>query len=99
MRSEKTLEFVQFLSIAAVAAILGVSRPTVYKIVRRGEIPAIRVGDIVRIPETGLEGYLRSQGLDLETIYRGTGLPATARPSPAAPTRTDRRKPADAGAV
>ncbi|MDD4455423.1 MAG: helix-turn-helix domain-containing protein [Candidatus Methanomethylophilaceae archaeon] len=92
----KTPEFVEFLSVAAVAAILGISRPSVHALVRRGELPGIWVGQVVRIPATGLESFLIGRGLNPSTIYRGTGQTATASPSPAG-TPGDRT--ADAGAI
>lgn len=86
---KNTHEFARFLSIATVAAILGISKPSVGALVRRGELPAIRVGHVFRIPETALETYLTAQGLKPGAIYRGTGSPATACPSPArAPAET-----------
>jgi len=44
-----------YLSIPAVAAILGISRIAVYKQVKKGEIKAIRVGKTYGIPKSYLQ--------------------------------------------
>ena len=38
------------LSVDEYAALIGVSRDAVYDAVRRGQIPAVRVGRLIRIP-------------------------------------------------
>lgn len=95
---ENETNFVQLLTIAAVCAILGVSRPTVHTLVRRGTLTGIRIGRIVRIPVTDVERFLIDQGLNPSDLYRGTGPTATASPSPAG-TPGDRRLPASTGAI
>lgn len=92
MQLEQLTEFERFLSVTAVAAILGISRPTVHALVRRGEIPGIWVGQIVRIPATGFETYLRTRGLTREQIYPGAGSPATANPPQEGPAPTAERR-------
>lgn len=87
----------QLLTVAAVCAILGVSRPTVHALVRRGTLTGIRVGRVVRIPAPDVERFLIDQGLNPSDLYRGTGEPATASPSPAGITNASRT--ADAGAI
>lgn len=94
---ENTVNFTQFLTVAVVSTILGISRPSVLALVRRGDLPGIWVGQRVRIPATGLESYLIGRGLDPNAIYQGRGSPATAIPSPAS-TPGDRRLPASTGA-
>lgn len=95
---EQAKKFTEFLSVAVVAAILGVSRPSVLALVHRGELPGIWVGQVVRVPVTGLESFLIERGLNPSAIYRGAGQTATASPSPAG-TPGDRRTPASAGAI
>jgi excisionase family DNA binding protein len=94
---ENTSEFVKFLTVAAVCSILGVSRPSVHALVRRGDLRAVRVGNVVRIPTTSLESFLIERGLNPSDIYRGTGQTATASPSPAGTTNANHT--ADAGAI
>lgn len=96
---KNTTDFTEFLSVAVVAAILGISRPSVLALVRRGELPGIWVGHRVRIPVTGLESFLIDRGLDPRDLYRGAGLPATAAPSPAGTINADQRTPASVGAT
>jgi excisionase family DNA binding protein len=46
------------LSVGEVAAQLGVCRDTVYRLIQRGELPAGRVGSLLRVGRPGLEAYL-----------------------------------------
>ena len=41
---------VQFLTVAEVAAMMRVSKMTVYRLVHYGELPAVRVGKSFRVP-------------------------------------------------
>ena len=51
MNSTKQIEKVQFLSARQAAELLGVTRPTIYRQVREGALPAVRFGRTVRIPK------------------------------------------------
>jgi len=48
------------------AEFLSVSTSTVYRILRRGELPAYRVGHSIRISQVALENYLRAQSPPLQ---------------------------------
>jgi excisionase family DNA binding protein len=52
------LSQVQFLTVAEVAAIMRVSKMTVYRLVHSGELPAVRVGRSFRVPEKAVHDYL-----------------------------------------
>ncbi len=54
------------LSRAEAAEFLNVSPQTVYRILRRGELPAFRVGHAIRISQVDLENYLRAQSPPLQ---------------------------------
>jgi excisionase family DNA binding protein len=49
-----------YLTVTEVARMLRLSRSTTYALVRRGQLPAIRVGDSIRVPVAALEEYLAS---------------------------------------
>lgn len=49
---------VVFLTVAEVAAILDVSRMTVYRLIHGGELSAVRVGRSFRIPERAFDNFL-----------------------------------------
>ncbi|HEY8374574.1 MAG TPA: helix-turn-helix domain-containing protein [Pseudonocardiaceae bacterium] len=51
---------VQFLTVAEVAAIMRVSKMTVYRLVHSGELPAARVGRSFRVPEKAVHEYLQN---------------------------------------
>ena len=51
---------VKFLTGAEVAAVMRVSKMTVYRLVHSGELPAVRVGRSFRVSEDDVNEYLRS---------------------------------------
>lgn len=57
---------VRFLTVAEVAAILRVSRMTVYRLVHSGELPAVRVGKSYRVPQQAVDDYLRISYVETE---------------------------------
>lgn len=50
---------VRFLTVAEVAALMRVSKMTVYRLVHAGELPAIRFGRSYRVPESAVADALR----------------------------------------
>lgn len=59
---------VQLLTAAEVAGTLRVSTMTVYRLIRRGELPAVRVGRNYRVRASDLEAYLDGQVVDPGTV-------------------------------
>lgn len=53
------LSQVKFLTVAEVAAVMRVSKMTVYRLVHSGELTAVRVGRSFRVPEKAVHDYLR----------------------------------------
>jgi len=53
-----------FLTIAEVAAMMRVSKMTVYRLVHGGELPALRVGRSFRVLEEDVNNYLRNSFYD-----------------------------------
>jgi excisionase family DNA binding protein len=53
------LSEVRFLTVAEVAALMRVSKMTVYRLVHGGELTAVRVGRSFRVPEHAVHAYLR----------------------------------------
>jgi excisionase family DNA binding protein len=53
------LSQVKFLTVAEVAALMRVSKMTVYRLVHSGELTAVRVGRSFRVPEKAVHDYLR----------------------------------------
>jgi len=56
---DRTFAEVRFLTVAEVAAMMRVSKMTVYRLVHNGEMPAVRVGRSFRVPEQAVHDYLR----------------------------------------
>lgn len=56
---------VQFLTVAEVAALMRVSKMTVYRLVHSGELPAVRVGKSFRVPEKTVHEYLQRAYFDV----------------------------------
>jgi excisionase family DNA binding protein len=61
----------RLLTVREVADTMRVSNMTVYRLIRAGELPAIRVGKHFRIRENELNEYLESQ-----TVRGGDSWPA-----------------------
>ena len=55
---------VRFLTVAEVAAIMRVSKMTVYRLVHAGDLPAVKVGRSYRVPEQAIHDYLRQSYVD-----------------------------------
>ena len=47
-----------FMTVAEVATAMRVSKMTVYRLVRAGDLPAARVGRSYRVPRKAVEDYL-----------------------------------------
>lgn len=54
----------RFLTIAEVAAMMRVSKMTVYRLVHNGELPAVRVGRSFRVREADANAYLENSFYD-----------------------------------
>jgi excisionase family DNA binding protein len=50
----------RFLTVAEVAAMMRVSKMTVYRLVHSGELAAVQVGRSYRVPENAVHSYLQS---------------------------------------
>ena len=57
--SSGNISEVKFLTVAEVAAVMRVSKMTVYRLVHSGELAAVRVGRSFRVPEDTVNEYLR----------------------------------------
>jgi excisionase family DNA binding protein len=55
---------VKFMTVAEVAAMMRVSKMTVYRLVHNGELPAVRVGRSFRVTEDDVNEYLRRSFYD-----------------------------------
>lgn len=64
MAEKRDLGDVSFLTVAEVAAIMRVSKMTVYRLVHSGDLPAVRVGRSFRVPEQAVHDYLRAGFID-----------------------------------
>ena len=55
---------IKFRTVAEVAAMMRVSKMTVYRMLHTGEIPALRVGRSFRVREEDVDEYLRKSFYD-----------------------------------
>ncbi len=53
----------RLLTVAEVAGVIRVSRMTVYRLIRRGQLKAIRVGRNYRVRSDDLNDYLEAQAV------------------------------------
>lgn len=58
MEQDRRLAEMSFMTVAEVAAVLRVSKMTVYRLVHSGELPSVRVGRSFRVPEKAVDAYL-----------------------------------------
>ena len=79
-----TFSDVKFLTIYELAVMMRISKMSAYRLVRTGELEAIRVGRSYRIPEQAVLSYMR------DAAFTPAGL-ASLRPADRQPTG---RKPA-----
>lgn len=56
------------LTVAEVAELFRVSSMTVYRLIRNGELPAVRVGRSYRVREDDLQAYLQAQVVDPDSM-------------------------------
>jgi len=54
------------LTVAEVASAMRVSTMTVYRLIKRGELPAVRVGRSYRVRGTAVEQYLASRSVQVD---------------------------------
>ena len=59
MAEERELAEMTFMTVAEVAAVMRVSKMTVYRLVHSGELPAVRVGRSFRVPQQAVHDYLQ----------------------------------------
>ncbi|MCW4354971.1 helix-turn-helix domain-containing protein [Hoyosella sp. YIM 151337] len=55
----------KFLTVAEVAAMMRVSKMTVYRLVHGGDLPAVRVGRSFRVQAQAVDDYLRKSYFDV----------------------------------
>jgi len=58
-------ELPRLLRIPVVAEVLAISRPQVYSLIYRGELPCVRIGRSVRVPEAAVR-QIAEQGLAVQ---------------------------------
>ena len=64
---------VRYLTVEEVAAVMRVSKMTVYRLLHAGELPGVRVGRSFRVPQDALDAYLRSSSTVPLPEDRGEG--------------------------
>ncbi len=56
----------RLLTVAEVGATMRVSNMTVYRLIKTGELPALRVGKNYRIRESDVDAYLAGRSVQVE---------------------------------
>ncbi|MCH1865135.1 helix-turn-helix domain-containing protein [Nocardioides sp. CFH 31398] len=64
MAASPDMSDAKFLTVAEVAAVMRVSKMTVYRLVHNGDLPAVRVGRSFRVLEDDVNRYLRESFFD-----------------------------------
>jgi excisionase family DNA binding protein len=60
-RVAQSFEKARFLTVQEVAQLMRVSSMTVYRLIRAGDLPAVRVGRSFRVRDVDVDGYLQSR--------------------------------------
>ena len=60
-RVEQSFARARFLTVREVADVIRVSRMTVYRLIRKGDLPAVQVGRTYRVREADVDAYLGSR--------------------------------------
>ena len=61
MTVAQSFEKARFLTVQEVAQLMRVSSMTVYRLIRAGDLPAVRVGRSFRVRDVDVDGYLQSR--------------------------------------
>lgn len=64
--AEQGFEARTLLTVAEVARVMRVSNMTVYRLIKLGELPAVRVGKSYRIRQGELDAFLESRSVHVE---------------------------------
>ena len=56
----------RLLTVAEVAATMRVSNMTVYRLIKSGDLPALRVGKNYRVRESDMDAYLSARSVQVE---------------------------------
>ena len=73
MAGKPELSEAKFLTVAEVAAMMRVSKMTVYRLVHGGDLPAVRVGRSFRVREDDANEYIKNS-------FYNAGCPPPAAP-------------------
>lgn len=65
MNDVTPLGSVKFLKVSEVAALLRVSKMSVYRLIHAGDLEAVRFGRNFRVPEQAVNAYLRDSFYDV----------------------------------
>lgn len=65
------LNDVHLLTVPEAAKFLRIGRNLAYELVARGDIPAVRLGRVIRVPRAGLEQWLELQSVSDERQKHG----------------------------
>jgi excisionase family DNA binding protein len=66
MDSQRTFSTGRLFTVAEVAEVMRVSNMTVYRLIKSGELPALRVGKGIRIFEADLDQFLSDRSVRVE---------------------------------
>jgi excisionase family DNA binding protein len=62
-----TLGLPELLTVSEVAALVRVSKMTIYRMIQKGDLPAITVGKSYRVPRAAVRCLTQSRGLPRDT--------------------------------
>lgn len=78
-------EGTRYVRVEVVAEMFDVSKTTIYRAIRSGQLDAVRIGGSVRVPESALVGFVERAAADAHAVYVVAGGAPEAEDMPAAP--------------
>jgi len=70
---DMTLGLPELLTVSEVAALVRVSKMTIYRMIQKGDLPAISVGKSYRVPLAAVRRLTQSRGLPRQTRHEQEG--------------------------
>lgn len=72
-------ELPAFLTVEEAAALLRLNKSTAYALIRRGQLPAVRLGKLIRVPSSCLAALAEAGRTQARPAERGSGLAEAIR--------------------
>jgi excisionase family DNA binding protein len=73
---------IRWLNTADAAESLGITSRTLYRLIDEGRLPAYKLGRVIRLMQSDIDGYLESQRIEPGSLRHLYGPPQDSPPDP-----------------